>query len=151
MKKMQWAACSTVNSQRYGASFIATALKWLEITDEAAMLVVARDGFVCWSYPSTLASRRGGYLRPGTAVPQSAIDRLSGATKLLRNQVIRVQPGVWHPTMEADEAVIVSDQFELALFLISFPAARTVEHLDEQDDDAVTFMEGQSHGLNWMK
>lgn len=136
---------------RYGASFTATALKWLEITDEAAMLVVARDEFVCWSYPSTLASRKGAYLPPKTPVPQSAIDRLSGAAARSRNQGCRVQPGVWHATMEADESAIVSDQFELAIFLIRFPAARTVEHAEEPEEDAFSFLAERADGFNWTK
>ena len=121
---------------RYGTSFTATALKWLEITDEAAMLVVARDQFVCWSYPSQLASRKGSYLLPGTPVPQSAIDRLSGAAAQSRNRGTHIQPGVWHATMDAYESAIVSDQFELAIFLIRFPSTRAVEHAEEPEEDS---------------
>ena len=66
-------------ADRYQTSFTATALKWLEITEEAAMLVVARDEFVCWSYPSRLARSRRAWLAPGTPVSESAIDRLKSA------------------------------------------------------------------------
>lgn len=48
--RVQLAPCAT----RDHASFAATALKWLEITDEAAMLMVVRDEFVRWSHPSKL-------------------------------------------------------------------------------------------------
>lgn len=138
-------------ARRYDTSFTATALKWLEITDEAAMLVVARDGFVCWSYPSQLASRKGAYLPPGTSVPQSAIDRLSGGNAQSRKQGVRVRPKVWHDTMEANEFAIVSDQFELAIFLIHFPITHTVEHAEESEDDAFSFLAERAQGFNWTK
>lgn len=48
--RVQLAHCAT----RDHASFTATALKSLEIGDEAAMLVVVRDEFVRWSYPNKL-------------------------------------------------------------------------------------------------
>ncbi|WP_097065482.1 hypothetical protein [Nitrosovibrio sp. Nv4] len=35
-------------ANRYGTSFTAAALKWLELTDQAAVLAVARDGFIYW-------------------------------------------------------------------------------------------------------
>jgi hypothetical protein len=135
---------------RYGSSFTATALKWLEITDEAAMVVVVRDAFVCWSYPNRLASRRGAYLRPGTPVSQSAIDRLGNAAQL-RSQWCRVEPGVWHSTMEAEEAAIVSDQFELAIFLVRLPTTGAVQHDEEPERDAFTFMAERAQGFGWKK
>ena len=135
---------------RYGSSFTATALKWLEITDEAAMLVVARNEFVCWSYPNKLASRKGAYLPPGTPVPQSAIDRLSSAAQS-RSQWCRVEPGVWHSTMEAEESAIVSDQFELAIFLVRFPTTGAVQHEEEPEQDAFTFMTERAQGFGWTK
>lgn len=135
---------------RYGSSFTATALKWLEITDEAAMLVVARDEFVCWSYPNKLASRKGAYLPPGTPVPQSAIDRLSRAAQS-RSQWCRVQHGVWHSTMEAEESAIVSDQFELAIFLVRFPMAGLIHHEEEPEQDAFSFLTARAQGLNWTR
>lgn len=135
---------------RYGASFTATALKWLEITDEAAMLVVARDEFVCWSYPNKLASRKGAYLSPGTPVPQSALDRLGSAAQT-RNQWCGVQSGVWHSTLEAEESAVVSDQFELAIFLVRFPTMGAVHHEEEPEQDAFSFMEARAEGFNWTK
>ena len=79
------------------------------------MLVVARDEFVCWSYPSKLASNKRAYLPPGTPVPESATQRLHTSASYSRNSWCSVPAGVWHPSLEADEAVIVSDQFDQAI------------------------------------
>ena len=108
-------------AERYGTSFTATALKWLEFTDKAALLVVARDDVICWSYPSKLAGKRGAYLQPGTPVPQSALDRLNHVDTKRVNQSCRVSQGIWHSEMEAEESVIISDNFDLAIFLVQFP------------------------------
>jgi len=138
-------------ADRYETSFTATALKWLSFTDKAALLVVARDGFICWSYPSKLARRRGVYMPPGTAVPQSSLDRLNCGVKR-QNQSYSVKQGIWHSEMEAEESVILSDQFDLSIFLVLFPTARRiVEHEEEEDEDSFTFLSNRAQGLNWTK
>ena len=138
-------------AERYQTSFTATALKWLEITAEAAMLVVARDEFVCWSYPSKLALSRRAYLAPGTPVPEPAIDRLKSAANHSGNTWCRVPAGIWHPSLEAEESVIVSDQFELMIFLVRYPEARLVQHEDEPETDAFDVMTDTSRGFGWSK
>lgn len=136
-------------AERYQTSFTATALKWLEITPEAAMLVVARDEFVCWSYPSKQASRKRAYLQPGTVVPATAIERLQTATNHSGNKWCSVPPGVWHPFLEAEEAVIVSDHFELTIFLVRFPSVSEVVHEEETKHDSFDVLAGRAQGFDW--
>lgn len=140
-------------ANRYGTSFTATALKWLEFTEKAALLVVVRDDFICWAYPSKLARRRGVYLPPGTPIHQSALDRLKNVADIKRqNKSHRVQQGIWHPEMEADESVIISDHFDLAIFLVQFPMAKfMVEHEEEEEEDSFTFLSNRAQGFNWTK
>lgn len=140
-------------ADRYGTSFTATALKWIEFTDKAVLLVVAREGFICWSYPSKLAKKRGVYFPPGTPVPQSAIDRLNNFDGIKRqNQKYSVKPGVWHSELEAEESIILSDQFDLVIFLVQFPTAkRIIEHEEEEEEDSFTFLSNRAQGLNWKK
>ncbi|WP_197491387.1 ImmA/IrrE family metallo-endopeptidase [Methylomonas methanica] len=139
-------------AERYGTSFTATALKWLEFTEKAALLVVARDDFICWSYPSKLARKRGAYLQPGTPVPQSALDRLNYIDTKRVNQSYRVSQGIWHSEMEAEESVIISDNFDLAIFLVQFPTAkRIIEHEEEEIQDTFTVLSNRAQGFNWSK
>ena len=138
-------------ADRYQTSFTATALRWLEITEEAAMLVVARDEFVCWSYPSTLARKRRAWLAPGTPVSDSALDRLKSAANPAGNTWCRVPAGVWHPSMDAEECVIVSDQFELTIFLLRYPEARVVVHDEETETDPLDVMTDASRGFDWSR
>jgi len=138
-------------ADRYETSFTATTLKWLELTDKAALLVVARDDFICWSYPSKLARRRGVYFPPGTPVPQSTLDRLN-KTGIKHNQNYRVKKGIWHSEMEANEAIIISDHFDLSIFLIQFPLAKGIVEQEEEDiQDSFTFLSDRAKGLNWVK
>jgi hypothetical protein len=138
-------------AERYKTSFTATALKWLEITAEAAMLVVARDDFICWSYPSKLAMNKGAYMAPGTPVPDPATERLQSAASQLGNTWCDVPAGVWHPSLEAQESLIVSDQFDLAIFLVRYPSARVVVHEEEAETDAFEVMTGASSGFHWSR
>jgi Zn-dependent peptidase ImmA (M78 family) len=138
-------------ADRYRTSLTATALKWLEFTAEAAMLVVAdHDEFICWSYCSSAAKRIGAYISPGEAVPASVQEHMrSKALVVLEPR--RVAPGVWHATEEAIESVIVSDQFEQNIFLIRFPHALMVDHAEELDSDAFTVFAENAQGIDWKK
>jgi len=138
-------------ANRYQTSLTATALKWLEFTKEAAMLVVAdHDEFICWSYCSQAARRISAYISPGNVVPASVLEHMRSNALNVR-EPRRVAPGVWHPTEEAIESVIVSDQFEQNIFLIRFPHALMVDHAEEPESDAFTVFEENGQGLNWKK
>jgi len=51
----------------------------------------------------------------------------------------------------AEESVIVSDQFELAIFLVRYPEARLVQHEEESGVDAFDVMTDTSRGFDWSK
>ncbi|SER81109.1 protein of unknown function [Nitrosomonas sp. Nm51] len=141
--------CST----RYGTSFTATVLKWLELTEELAMLVVARDGFVCWSYPSKRARYRRCFLPPGTELPQDVLER---AYRSFNDQFnkdgLRVHPGTWHPYLEAVEFIINSDKYDLIIFFIHFPFAALNSFKEyENFKDSSDYLSDKANGLNWKK
>lgn len=136
-------------AERYETSLTATALKWLEFTAEAAMLVVAdHDEFICWSYCSQAARRIGAYKPPGEMLPARVLEQIRGNTLDARKSR-RVAAGVWHTSEEAIESVIVSDQFEQMIFLVRYPFALSIDHGDEPELDAFTVIEEKSRGLNW--
>lgn len=138
-------------ANRYQTSLTATALKWLEFTSEAAMLVVAdHDEFICWSYCSQSAKRIGAYKAPGEEVPAQVIANLKHG-KPSQGIARRVPAGIWHPQEEAIESVILADQFEQLIFLIRFPYASMPHHHDEVEVDAFDMLKEKSQGLNWQK
>lgn len=136
-------------ADRYQTSLTATALRWLEFTAEAAMLVVAdHDEFICWSYCSQSAKRIGAYIPPGEIVPSSVLEHMRSNPQNLRESR-RVAPGVWHATEEAIESLIVSDHFEQNIFLIRFPFASIVNHAEEPELDAFTDLTKMGQRPNW--
>ena len=139
-------------ADRYGASFTATALKWLEFTEQVALLVVAdTDDFICWSYPSGPAKKMGVYISPGTPVPQASIDYIQKSGMDMCNRSRRVGAGVWHPKMEAEESIILSDRFESVIFLVRFPFANLTDYEEEEEEDSFSFLSERAKGLNWTK
>ena len=53
--------------------------------------------------------------------------------------------------MEAEECVVVSDQFELTLFLLRYPEARVVTHDEETETDTFDVMTDASRGFDWSR
>lgn len=138
-------------AERYQTSLTATALKWLEITAEAAMLVVAdHDEFIRWSFCSQSANRLGSYRAPGEMIPSSALEYLKANSSSSRAPR-RVQAGVWHATEEAIESAIVSDQFEQLIFLIRFPQASSPDHAEDSESDAFDVLSAKAQGFDWKK
>lgn len=137
-------------ADRYQVSFTAVALKWLEFTGEAAMVVIARDGFVCWSYTSQSARKLKVYLSPGSTLPETR-----GGRSLLfsdtQNKGHEVSSGVWHPKLNAVESVILSDRFDLSIFLVQFPDANLITHEESEENDSFDFLSARAEGLLWRK
>lgn len=135
-------------ADRYNVSLTAATIKWLEFTTEAAMVVVARDGFVCWSYPSQSARKLKVYLSSGTPLPENGGYSLADDT---HNKSRVVPPGAWHPKLEATESVILSDKFDLAIYLIQFPDANLISHEEENEYDTFDFLSSRAEGMLWKK
>ncbi|MFZ5531270.1 MAG: ImmA/IrrE family metallo-endopeptidase [Pseudomonadota bacterium] len=50
-------------ADRYGVSLTAAILKWLEFTEEKAVLVMSREGFMNWSWSSKSARKAGAFFK----------------------------------------------------------------------------------------
>jgi Zn-dependent peptidase ImmA (M78 family) len=123
-------------ADRYQTSLTATVIKWLEFTEQAAMLVVAdHDEYICWTYCSQAAKRIKAYKEPGEMLPTSVVERLRNHANSLGASK-RIPPGVWHSTEEALESFVISEQYEQIIFLIRFPSALAIEHKEEVSNDA---------------
>lgn len=117
-------------ADRYGTTFLASAVKWIEFTSVLATLVVARDGFVLWSKPSTPAVAKHLMFRSGREVPCAAL--IAGATAELRPEPKKHPPGVWMPHSETTEYAILSDRYDLQIAVLLF---NPVHNFAEANDD----------------
>lgn len=107
-------------AERYGVSLTAAILKWLEFTEERAVLVIARDGFILWSRSSGPALRSGAYFRTRNVicpVPEMSVasGRYGDARK---REVVAIPPGVWFPREPVVETTIFSDRFDMTISLL---------------------------------
>ena len=69
----------------FGVSLTAACLRWIRSTEESAVLVLSRDGFIDWSISSQRAFDNGGFIRS-------------------RQRVVEVPPG----SLTADDTVTMS-------------------------------------------
>ena len=122
-------------ADRYQVSLTAAALKWLEFTDERAVLVVARDEFILWARSSKSALRSGVFFRKGAPLPAGslALAQFQGQTNL-RDAVL--SEGVWVANEAVREMAISSDRYDLTISLLTLGRTSTVSfHEDEKIED----------------
>jgi IrrE N-terminal-like domain len=117
-------------ASRYGTTFLASALKWIEFTPRLASLVVARDGFVLWSRSSPSAIAKRLMFRSGRELPSAAL--IAEAAGDLRPPPRKHSPGVWMPYSEVTEYAVLSDRYELQIAVLLFEPTGDYVHLDEE-------------------
>ena len=103
---------------RYGVSMTALALRWIVLTDRAAMVVLGRDGFVLWARSSRAALRRGWFLSTAGApvsLPAGSPATVSGPAKAEASWASSAWFGV-----PARELAFRSERHDLTLSLILF-------------------------------
>jgi hypothetical protein len=114
-------------STKFGVSMTSTALRWIQTTQESAMLVLSRDGFIDWSVSTDRAFNNGIFLRTkGRAVelPSGSIAADPSVANCRAGQ--RVALTSWfehaHKDAEATEMKLVCDNYGYTLSLLRFSA-----------------------------
>ena len=136
-------------ADRYGVSLTAATLKWLEFTEQRALLVAAREGFILWAKPSEPALKSGAYIRSkGIVVPVPTGSVAGGAfgDSELRTPV-ELPAGVWFPNEPVTELTIVSDRFDMTLSLLMLQGQQSVTHMDEEPEKDVLDKMAESHPI----
>lgn len=130
-------------ADRYGVSFTAAALKWLDATDECAAIVVATNGFILWSRPSAVARKAGIYYPSGMELPRGSIAALGNTAQ--RNEGTNLAAGIWGRTA-VQEIAIFADQYEMTISLLVFDHDRTRRDgwQDEEEVDTLGRMEASA-------
>jgi hypothetical protein len=122
---------------RYEVSLTAAALKWVEFTHEAIVLVFAREGMVHWWRPSDSARRLvNSKLYPGMEVPlasPAASQSPAFSSKDLRDGIFHSE-GVWFKNIAVREMVVLSDRYDMSISLLVLdPPVIDFEEDDAQD------------------
>lgn len=118
-------------ADRYGVSLTAAILKWLQYTEEKAVLVMSKDGFINWAWSSEPASKAGAFFRTRRNVipiPEASI----ASNSSIRNDRLgtKIPASVWFPHASSDtplrEMKIYAEQYDAVLSLLHLPRSADV-------------------------
>ena len=118
-------------ANRYGVSLTAVILKWLQYTDEKAVLVMSNDGFINWAWSSEPAAKAGAFFRTRNSVipvPEEAI--ASNADIRHDRPGTQIPASVWFPHADTDtplrEMKIHAEKYGVVLSLLHLPRSADV-------------------------
>lgn len=121
------AACA----ECYGVSLMAATLRWLSYTNQNAVLVVHRDGFILWANSSKPAMRSGAFFRTRNYVLPIPLTSLA-ANQLIARELKGVEADAqpWFPHAEAGtslrEMKICADSYDFVMTLLVLPRRASV-------------------------
>jgi hypothetical protein len=118
-------------SNRYGVSLTAAILKWLQYTDEKAVLVMSNDGFIKWSWSSEPAGKAGAFFRTQKSVIPVPDNSLAANANITHDRAgTQIPASVWFPHASADtplrEMKIYSEQYDVVMSLLHLPRSAVV-------------------------
>lgn len=113
-------------ADRYGVSLTAAILKWLQYTDEKAVLVISNDGFINWAWSSEPAAKAGAFFRTRNNVIPVPDEALASNSEIKNDrQGTQIPASVWFPHARADtplrEMKIHAEQYGAVLSLLHLP------------------------------
>ena len=118
-------------ADRYGVSLTAAILKWLEHTDDSAVLVVSKDGYMDWAWSSKRAFNAGAFFKTTQNVIEIPSASLAANTAIAHDRRgVEMAAQVWFPhadkNMVIKEMKIVSDQYDCVITILKLPRSETV-------------------------
>jgi hypothetical protein len=118
-------------ADRYGVSLTAATLRWLQYTDQNAVIVVHRDGYMLWAVSSRAARRQGAFFRTRTQtipVPNGALATNNAVETEHLGQ--EVDARIWFPHAESGtflrEMKICADHYDFIMTLLVLPRKASV-------------------------
>lgn len=113
-------------ADRYGVSLTAAILKWLQYTEEKAVLVVSTDGFIKWAHSSDPAFAAGAFFRTRGNVIEIPVGSIAADSSIQHDrQGTEIPAKVWfahaHPTLHVREMKINAEQYGMVLTLLRLP------------------------------
>ena len=113
-------------ADRYGVSLTAAVLKWLEFTDEKAVVLVSSDGFVHWAWSSEPARRAGAYFASKRELVEVPVGSLTADESVrIDKQGREVSAAIWFAHADIGlslrEMKVAMDQYDRVLTLLVLP------------------------------
>jgi IrrE N-terminal-like domain len=118
-------------ADRYGVSLTAAILKWLDFTDEKAVLVISNDGFINWAWSSEAATKAGAFFRTRNNVIQIPSGSLASNTRVKHDRIgAQISATVWFPQAKVDtplhEMKVYAEQYGNVVTLLHLPRSADV-------------------------
>lgn len=118
-------------ADRYGVSLTAAILKWLQYTDEKAVLVMSNDGFINWAWSSEPAAKAGAFFKTRNNVIPVPDSSLAAKPEISHDRKGTQMPAsIWFPHARADtplrEMKICAEQYGIVLSLLHLPLSAEV-------------------------
>lgn len=113
-------------AERYGVSLSAAILKWLQFTDEKAVLVMSSSGFMNWAWSSESAWRSGAYFRTKGEIVEIPVGTLAADDSVrIEREGKEVPATAWFkfadPGLAVREMKLRMEQFDRTLTLLVMP------------------------------
>jgi hypothetical protein len=130
-------------ADRYGVSFTAAALKWIEFTEERAVFIYAQDGFVLWGRRSDAAKKSRVFYPCGAPLPAESLAALGRQSASPDPAGVELPPGVWRPNEPVREMTIFADRYDATISVLVLPRTPICESSpgDDDSEDLVTRIE----------
>lgn len=125
---------------RYGVSLTAAILKWIEFTNQAAVVVVGREGMLHWWQASSSAKKYAfRNLRQGMELPAGSLSTTRDLTISAADYRagIKYPSEVWFPDIPVREMVILSDRYDMTISLLVLETMGVI-HKEEPEEDMIT-------------
>lgn len=118
-------------AERYGVSLTAAILQWLSYTEEKAVLVMSRDGFIDWSSASEPAFKAGAFFASRKSTIEVPASSLASNQQVAHEKEGELIPAsVWFPhadsTMQVREMKLSAEQYDCILTLLVLPKGADV-------------------------
>ena len=136
-------------ADRYNVSLTAATLKWLEFTQQRAVLVIARDDFILWSRASKPALKSGVFYRSGTPLPEGSVAKtgLPHGDMRVAKDGVALSPGVWKTDEPTTEMAIFSDRYDMTISLVLLP--EQLSQSFEEETEELTRIEEAELQKSW--
>lgn len=108
---------------RYQVSLSAAILKWLDITEKRAMIVIGKEGFIDWARSSGPLLKSGVFYRARQEVTELPSASLAARRDVLIDNVAGVihPKGVWPNNEDVQEMMVLSRDGEITTSLLIYP------------------------------
>lgn len=113
-------------ADRYGVSLTAAVLKWLDHTDQKAVVIHSRDGYMNWSWSSQPARKAGAFFKTsGPPIPLPEGSLAADASVKHEKEGRSVPARIWFEhadkVMPLREMKLSSDRYDAVLSLLILP------------------------------